>query len=404
VIAPAGEHHERERVNVMQTPARVLFRAAVLAALLAAGARCKRQPPQSPAPPVTRPVGTAPNPGVGKLVVKVLYAGPKDDGGFNSAHALGVAAMKRMPGVLVLEEENVPDGDGAGLALGKAVSLDGASLIFPTAFGQFDPPVLAAAQQHPGVTFLHCGGLYQEGKHPPNAGSYHAYLDEAFYVAGVTAGLTTKTRKLGFVAAKAVPHVLRDINAFTLGARSVDPRIKTTVVFTNAWTDPDREVAAAGDLAAKGVDVLAMYVNAPKALLAAADQRGLWSVGVHVDGSKHAPKGYLTGAEWRWARMYPDYVRWVSGGQRFPRFLRGGLREGFVDLSPFGPAVPQRVREQAGQARAALVEGRLSIWKGPLVDNTGKTILAAGQEWLRNDVRLELASFLVEGVVGQLPD
>jgi basic membrane protein A len=387
----------------MPTLRRVLVRVSALLALLAPVAGCKRRAAEEPAPQA-RPVNTTGAPVAAKLVVKVLYAGPRDDGGFNSAQALGVAALKRMPGLKVLEEDNVPEGDGAALVLEKAVTLDGAALVVPTAFGQFDPPVIAAAEQHPQVTFLHCGGLYQDGKHPSNAGSYHAYLDEAFYVAGVTAGLTTKTRKLGFVAARAVPHVLRDVNAFTLGARSVDPRIKTTVVFTNAWSAPDKEVAAAGDLAGKGVDVLAMYVNAPRALLAAADQHGMWSVGVHVDGARHAPKGYLTGAEWRWARMLPDYVKSASSGRPFPHFLRGGLREGFVDLSAFGPAVPQKVREQAGQARAALVEGRLGLWKGPLKDNQGKTILGAGQEWLRNDVQLELASFLVEGVVGQLPE
>jgi basic membrane protein A len=385
-------------------PRRVQLRAWALAGLLVLLAGCKRRPEEPPAPPPARPLGAAERPHDSKLVVKVLYAGAKDDGGFNSAQALGVAAIRKLAGVQVIEQENVPEGDDAGLALEQAVSVDGASLIFPTAFGQFDPPVIAAAKQHPGVTYLHCGGLYQEGKHPANAGSYHAYLDEAFYIAGVTAGLTTKTRKLGFVAAKAAPHVLRDVNAFTLGARSVDPRVTTTVIFTNAWSAPDQEVAATGALAGKGVDVLAMYVNAPRALLAAAEARGLWTVGVHVDGTRHAPKGYLTGAEWRWARMLPEYVGWVKSGKQFPHFLRGGLREGFVDLSPFGPAVPQKVREQAGQARARLVEGTLAVWKGPLKDNTGRIVVPAGQEWLRNDVQLELAAFLVEGVVGRLPE
>jgi simple sugar transport system substrate-binding protein len=147
-----------------------------------------------------------------------------------------------------------------------------------------------------------------------------------------------------------------------------------------------------------------MYVNAPGALLELAEKRGIYSVGVHVDGAKLAPKGYLTGAEWRWGKLYPEYVKWVRGGKRFPRLLRGGLREGYVDVSPFGPAVPPRVREQAARARAQLVEGTLTIFKGPLKDNAGKQMFAAGQELIRNDVQLELMSYLVEGVVGALPE
>jgi basic membrane protein A len=312
--------------------------------------------------------------------------------------------VAKLPGVTVREQVNVPEDDAAGDALETAASGAGASLVFATAFGHFDPPVLAAAQKHPTTTYLHCGGLYQEGKHPENAFAYYGYLDEAFYVAGVTAGLMTTTRKLGFVAAKGLPHVLRDLNAFALGARSINPKITTTVIFTRAWSAPGEETAAGNTLADAGADVLAMYVNAPGTLLELAERRGLFSVGVHVNGAKLAPKGYLTGAEWRWAHAYPAYVKSLREGHLGPHLQAGGLREGTVDVSPFGPSVPPPVRERAATVRAQLIEGTLVIFNGPLKDNAGQAILPAGEALLRNDVRLMTANFLVEGVVGTLPE
>jgi basic membrane protein A and related proteins len=370
---------------------------------LAAGCRSKgpavADPPAVPAPaPVAPPVEDR------RLVVAFLYAGPKDDGGFNSAHAAAVRALGRLSDVRVVEEENVPEDSGARLLMEKAVVLREARLVFSTGFGHFDPSMLEQAVAHPKVTFLHCGGYYQEGKHPANAGSYHGFLDEAFYVSGVVAASTSKTRKLGFVAAKALPHVLRDLNAFALGARSVDARITTTVVFTGSWSDPLAEGRAVERLADQKIDVVAGYVQSPRVLLEAAERRGLYSVGVHVDGRRWAPRGYLTGAEWSWEDLYKHYVGRALKGEDFPRFRRGGLGDGLVTISPFGPAVPEATQKRALDVRERLAQGTLVVWKGPLKDNQGRLVIAAGKQLLARDIELERMGYLVEGVIGTLPE
>ena len=152
-------------------------------------------------------------------VVGFIYVGPRDDFGYNQAHAQGAAAVTKMPEVKVVEEEKVPETADVQKTMGSMITLDSATLLFPTSFGYFEPHVLKVATQYPKVTFLHAGGLYQEGKHPKNVSSYFGYIDEAQYIAGVVAGHTSRSGKLGFIAAKPIPQVLRNINAFTLGAR-----------------------------------------------------------------------------------------------------------------------------------------------------------------------------------------
>src|SRR4029079_11205827 len=147
------------------------------------------------------------------------------------------------------------------------------------------------------VTFLHCGGLYTEGKDPANVGSYFGYIDEAQYVAVIAAGLTSKSGKLGFIAAKPIPQVLRNINSYELGAKSVNPKATSTVIFTCDWAMPVKEAEAANSLIDQGIDVLTMHVDSPKVIVETAEKRGVFVTGYHANQSALAPKGYLTGAE-----------------------------------------------------------------------------------------------------------
>jgi basic membrane protein A and related proteins len=371
--------------------------------LVVLGGGCKKKKP-APPPETTETAPPEEPPAPKGFVVAVLYSGPKLDGGFNQAHATAASALKRLPGVTVLEEENVPDGPGASKVIEKVVQLAGAKVVFTTGWGQFDPPVLEMAKKYPQVAFLHCGGLYREGVHPPNATSFHGYLDEGFYLSGIVAGMTSKTGKLGFVASRGIPHVVRAVNAFTLGARAVNARAMTNVVFTDSWSNEAAEQKAANQLIDQKCDVLAAYVNAPAALLKTAETRGVWSVGVHVDGRQYAPKGYLTGAESSWEKIYVDAVEAVRSGKSFPRVLRGGLGAGTVTISPFGPAVSAGAKQRALDARARLATGQLVIFKGPLKDQTHKPVLTKGVQMIQQDARLELMGYLVEGVNGALPE
>lgn len=336
----------------------------------------------------------------GDLVLGFLYVGPKDDYGYNQAHAQGAAAIKQLPFVKVAEEENVPETAEVQKSMESMINLDGATLVFPTSFGYFDPHILKIAPKYPEVTFLHCGGLYQEGKHPGNVGSYFGYIDEAQYVAGVVAGGTTKTAKLGFVAAKPIPQVLRNINAFTLGARSVNPGVTTRVVFTGEWAEPVKEAEAANSLIDQGVDVLTMHVDSPKVVVETAERRGIYVSGYHANQSTLAPKGYLTGAEWNWPKVYTDYATWVHEGKPWPHLLRGGLKEGMVKVSPYGPAVSEETRKRADAVLAQFMAGTMVIFKGELKDNAGKVVIPAGTERVQTDVELEKMDYLVDGVIG----
>jgi simple sugar transport system substrate-binding protein len=336
------------------------------------------------------------------LTVGFIYVGPKDDYGYNQAHAEGAKAVSAMPGVKIREEENVAETVAVQKTMESMINLDGAKLIFPTSFGYFDPHILKMAEKYPEVTFLHCGGLYNEAKHPKNVGSYFGYIDEAEYVAGITAGLTSKTKKLGFIAAKPIPQVLRNINSYTLGARSVNPKIETLVVFTGDWSMPVKEAEAANSLIDQGADVLTAHVDSPKVVIETAERRGVFSTGYHANQAALAPKGYLTGAEWNWQKVYSAYIEKVMKGEKWEHLVRGGFKEGFVKMSPYGAAVSEEAKKKADEAKAKFTEGTMVVYQGPLKDNAGKEIIAAGAKQTQTDIALESMNKLVEGVRGKV--
>src|SRR5437867_3995715 len=282
-----------------------------------------------------------------KLVVGVIYVGPRDDYGYNQAQAQAAAALKKMPGLTVVEQEKVPETTDVQKTMGSMIEQDGATLLFPTSFGYFDPHILRMAEKYPKVRFAHCGGLWTEGKHPKNAGSYFGYIDECQYLNGVVAGHTTKTKKLGFIAAKPIPQVLRNINAFTMGARSIDPKITTQLIVTGDWALPVKEAEAANSLIDQGVDVVTCHVDSPKVVVETAERRSIFVCGYHADQSTLAPKGYLTGAEWSWTTPYTTHVKDAMAGKPMNNFMRGGLKDGFVKAGAYGG-----LRALHGRARA----------------------------------------------------
>jgi simple sugar transport system substrate-binding protein len=336
------------------------------------------------------------------LTAGFIYVGPKDDYGYNQAHAEAAKSVSQMPGVKVTEQASVEETAAVQEVMETMIRKDGAKLLFPTSFGYFDPHILKVAAKHPEVTFYHCGGLYQEGKHPKNVGSYFGYIGEAQYVAGIVAGLTTKTKKLGFIAAKPIPQVLRNINSFELGAKSVNPKVETYVVFTGDWSQPTKEAEAAESLVNQGIDVLTSHVDSPKVVMETAEKRGIFSSGYHANQAALAPKGYLTGAEWNWQKVYTDYIEATKKGTMMPNLVRGGFKEGYIKMSAYGPAVSEEAKTKADAAKAALTEGTLVIFKGPLKDNTGKEVIAAGTEQKTTDIALESMGYLVEGVKGKV--
>jgi basic membrane protein A and related proteins len=333
------------------------------------------------------------------LTVGFIYVGTKTDYGYNQAHAEGAAAVRAMPGVTVVEQSMVPESVAVQNAMSSMIQLDGASLLFPTSFGYFDPYVVEEARQNASTSFMHCGGLWKNGD-PLNAHTYMGYIDEAMYISGIVAAHMTKTKKFGFVGAKPIPQVLRNINAFTLGAQSVDPSITTQVIFTGDWSLPVREAEATNSLADQGADVISCHVDSPIVIMKTAEQRGLFTCGYHVNQAPLAPKGYLTGAEWNWSSLYPRFVQEYIDHQQIPNRIRGGFKSGFVRNSPYNAIVPASVRAEADAARAKFITGNFEIFKGPMKDNKGNTVIAAGTTIDAHDPSLEEMNYLVAGISG----
>jgi simple sugar transport system substrate-binding protein len=370
--------------------------------LLAASCSKKEEAPAAASSAAPEAKSAAAPAAASTLTVGFIYVGPKDDYGYNQAHHEGALAVSKLPGIKIREEEKVPETIDVQKTMESMINLDGAKLLFPTSFGYFDPHILKVAEKYPDVIFLHCGGLYQEGKHPKNVGSYFGYIDEAEYVAGIVAGGTTKTNKLGFIAAKPIPQVLRNINSYTLGARSVNPKVELTVIFTGDWSMPVKEAEAANTLVDQGVDVLTAHVDSPKVVIETAEKRGVFSTGYHASQANLAPKGYLTGAEWNWEKVYTAYIEKVKAGQMPDHLVRGGFSSGYIKLSPYGAAVSDAVKAKADEAKAKLTAGTLVIYAGPMKDNTGKEIIPAGTQHAQTDITLESMNYLVQGVKGKL--
>jgi simple sugar transport system substrate-binding protein len=333
------------------------------------------------------------------LTVGFIYPGARDDFGYIQAHAQAAAIVKKMPGVNVIEQENVPETFAAQQAMEAMIVQDGATLLFATSFGYLDPHVLKVAEKYPNVRFAHCG-VWTKGKHPANVSSYFGRFEQTMYLDGVIAGHMSKSKKLGWVAAKPVPQVLIDINAFTLGAQSVDPSITTHVIFTGDWSLPIKEAEATNSLIDQGCDVLTCNSQSPRVVVETAERRGAMSCGNYVSLAKLAPKGYLTGTEWDWSTPDAAYVKEIQQGKPMTSYMRGGLKEGFVKNSTYGPAVSAAAKANVDDIRTRMLAGKYPIFKGPLKDNKGGIVIRAGVVEERT-ATLDAMNYLVAGVIGQ---
>src|SRR6516162_621837 len=254
------------------------------------------------------------------------------------------------------------------------VNLDGANIILGTSFGYFDPFMVDLAKKYAKVEFRHAAPLWNASKHPKNLGSYFGYLNQAHYVDGVAAGLSTRSNKLGFVAAKPIASVLSNINSFMLGAKKTNPNATVQVIFTGDWSLPVREAEAVNALIDAGCDVITCHVDGPKVVVETAEKRGVKTCGHNSSQAPLAPKGFITGAEYKWETIYKSYATDLAAGKTLPNVLTGGYDKDMLRSSTFGAGAT----EQAKTAAAAAIEGLKAskpIFKGPLKDNAGKVVL-----------------------------
>jgi simple sugar transport system substrate-binding protein len=330
------------------------------------------------------------------LKVAFVYVGPVGDAGWTYAHEQGRLAMEKAMGAKVKSTyvENVPEGADAERVIRK-LAADGNKLIFTTSFG-FMNPTEKVAKAFPGVVFEHATG-FKTGK---NMGVYETRQYEGTYLQGVIAGRMSKTGTIGFVGSFAVPEVIRNINAYTLGAQSVNPNIKTKVIWVNSWYDPAKERQAAETLIAQGADVLTQNTDSP-ATLQVAQEKGKFAFGWDSDMARFAPKAHLTASTNSWGDFYTRTAQAVAAGTWKTGEVRGGLMEGMVKMSPLNSAIPADVAKLFEEKKAAIIGGKLKPFQGPLKDQSGAIKVAAGAEMADKDVHA--MNFYVQGVEGTIP-
>ena len=343
-------------------------------------------------------------PGTGGSKIGFIFVGPKDDYGYNQAAYQGSQAVaKAFGGMEVLTAENVPEDDNAARVM-EGMIRKGAKIIFATSYGHKDPALKVAAA-HPDVVVLQQGNIV-DGTMPPNFGTYFGTVYEPVYLAGIVAGKTTKTNKLGYVYAFPISQTLDNIDAFQLGAASVNPAAKTYVVNTSSWCDPAKQAEAAKSLLSQGVDVISQHQDCTATVIRATEAAGKFTVGYHADATALAPKGWLTGSQWDRGPLYTRMTKTIVDGKftgsPYNANYRVGLKTGenpFVQ-SPYGPSVSADTKKLVDAAMAKISKDG-SPFLGPVVDQSGKTGVPAGD--VPDYKTIESIDYFVDGVVGKIP-
>ncbi|MFT3917196.1 MAG: BMP family ABC transporter substrate-binding protein [Anaeromyxobacteraceae bacterium] len=368
-----------------------LLRSAVLAAALVAVACSKPAPP--PPPPAPAPAAPAkPEP----LKAGFIYVGPVGDAGWTFAHDIGRKAAQAKFGdkIVTTFVEKVPEGPDAERVLRDLVA-QGNKLVFATSFGFMDS-IVKVAKDHPEVKFEHATGY----KTSDNLRVYEAKFYEGAYLAGIVAGKMTKTNTLGFVGSFPIPEVLRNINAFTLGAQSVNPKIKTKVVWVSAWFDPPKETEAAQSLMNAGADCLLQNTDST-AVLQAAERAGKYAFGWDSDMSAFSAKAHLGSVALNWAVYYEKSFGEALDGTWKPAETKWGVKEGIVDFVKPAAFLTPEAAAKLTEAREAIKAGTKAVFTGPLTDNSGKEVLAKGV--VADEKWLGAVNFYVKGVEGKVP-
>ena len=331
-----------------------------------------------------------------QLKVGFIYVGPVGDAGWTFAHDNGRKHIEQKFGdkIKTTFVEKVPEGADAERVIRDLVS-QGNKLIFATSFG-FGDAMEKVAKDHPDVKFEHATGY----KTSENLRVYEAKFYEDAFLAGVVAGTMTKTNTIGFVASFPIPEVLRNINAFTLGARSVNPKVSTKVVWVNTWFDPPKESEAAQALINQKADVLLQNTDST-AVLQTAEKNGKFAFGWDSDMSAFAPKAHLGSAVVNWGPYYEKAVNDVLNGTWKTADTKWGTKEGANDLIKVADTVPEAARKRVDEIKAGLKAGTFNVFQGPLKDNTGKVVLEKDQ--VADDAWKGKINFYIEGVEGKVP-
>ena len=327
------------------------------------------------------------------LTIGMIMGGAASDAGYNQSHYDALMEVKQnIPCVNTIVAEYVSDSEAESVM--ETMIQQGAKLIIAAGF-PFQYPAIAVAARHPDVKFIHPGGWEVRA----NFANYFAKTQQTFFLMGVAAGMMTKTNKLGFVAGMPLGFTLGNVNGFHLGARSVNPNVETRLVYTFSWGDTTKEAAATQALIDQGCDVITMHLDSPIAVLRTAEGAGVYSIGfMSLDSQKFAPFGWITGLGLTWGDFYTRNAQNVIDGTWAPGFIRQGLAEGFMEIAPFGPQVPQNVQEFVLSLTEGFNAGLLNPFTGPIKDQNGVVRIAEGEAW--GNEKMGDFDWLVEGIIG----
>jgi basic membrane lipoprotein Med (substrate-binding protein (PBP1-ABC) superfamily) len=328
------------------------------------------------------------------LIIGALYGGPVTDAGYNQAMHDSVMAIKEnIPCVEIIEAENVPEEAGATSTMENMIQ-QGAGMIIATAFNH-QYPALELSQKYPEVIFEHAGG-WEMG---PNFANFFGEPPDTWYMMGVAAGQMTESNKLGFVAAFPLGWTLTFVNAYQLGAQSVNPDVETIVTYTFGWGDSAKEADATNSLINQGADVITMHVDSPSTVLSTAESRGAYSIGFQsLAAQQFAPENWITGTGYTLGGTLTWLASGVIESTWEPIFLRCGTADGCMAIAPFGPKVPQQVQDKVNEVKEEVEAGTIVVFAGPIVDQDGNVKIPEG-EVLTADL-MGSVDWFVEGVIG----
>ncbi|MDH5208047.1 MAG: BMP family ABC transporter substrate-binding protein [Burkholderiaceae bacterium] len=351
----------------------------------------KQEAPPAPKAEAPKAAAAATEP----LKIGFVYVSPASDAGWTAQHHAGRGEMLQALGSKVTSTfvENVPEGADAERVI-RDLAQQGNRLIFTTSFG-FMNPTLKVAEEFRDVKFEHATGY----KTAPNVNTYSARFYEGRYLAGMIAGRMTKTGTLGYVAAFPIPEVLQGINAFTLGARSVNPRVQVRVVWVNTWYDPGKERDAANALMGQGADVVTHHTDST-ATVAAAEEKGKMAVAYHSNMAKFGPHAQLVAVTHHWGEYYTKRAQAVLDGTWKVEPVWGGIREGMIRLEGLSDQVPKNVVDEVKAREDEFRKGAFHPFGGPLRSNDGKVVHDSGP---MSDEQLWKMDYYVEGVIGKVP-
>jgi simple sugar transport system substrate-binding protein len=364
------------------------------AALIGCGKK-EEAPAPAAAPAAPAPTAAAPAPAA-PLNIAFAYVGPVGDGGWSFAHDNGRKALEKEFGdkIKTTFVESVPESADAERVFRDMVG-QGNKLIFGTTFGYMEP-MLKVAADNKDVKFEHATGY----KTAENMRTYDSRTYEGAYMAGVIAGAMTKSNTLGVVGSVPIPEVLRNINSFTLGAQSVNPKITTKVVWVNEWFSPPKETEAATALINGGADVLFQNTDSP-AVLKTAQEKGKRAFGWDSDMTAYGPKAHLGSAVINWAPYYIKATQDALDGKWATGQTWWGVKEGAIDMVSIAEDVPAETKAKIDEIKKGLKDGSFSIWKGPIVGQDGKELVA--KDMVADDKFLSGVNFYVKGVEGKVP-